>query len=187
MVKSAILNTFIKNMPSLRRVIGQYFIKSEDIEDVLQEAFTRAFAAEKVNKINTPKAYLHSVARNIALNELSKKSTTTLKFIEDVLGSEVESNEPATDDWLHSRLEFEAFGHAVADLPPQCRKVFLLRKICGLTHKEISQKLSISTSTVEKHLAKGLFKCADFMAQQGYGPDNLKIVPISALPGGKKS
>ncbi|PCI49639.1 MAG: hypothetical protein COB49_04690 [Alphaproteobacteria bacterium] len=186
MIKSKILNTFITHMPSLRRMIGQYFIRTEDIEDVLQEAFVRAFAAEKIKNIHYPKAYLHSVARNIALNELSKKSTTTLEFIEEVLGADVESNEPAADDWLHSRLEFEAFGLAVADLPPQCRKVFLLRKICGLTHKEISQKLGISTSTVEKHLAKGLYKCADFMAQKGYGPEELIIVPVSGLPLGKK-
>ncbi|WP_422080910.1 RNA polymerase sigma factor [Ulvibacterium sp.] len=43
---------------------------------------------------------------------------------------------------------------AIEHLPPKCKKVFLLSKREGLTHKEISQYLDISVNTIENHIAK---------------------------------
>jgi RNA polymerase sigma-70 factor (ECF subfamily) len=48
----------------------------------------------------------------------------------------------------------------VAQLPLQCRRAFLLKKVYGLSQKEIAGYLGISESTVEKHVAKGLLHCA---------------------------
>lgn len=41
-------------------------------------------------------------------------------------------------------------------LPPQCARVMHMRKVQGMPPAAIAQALSISVSTVEKHIAKGL-------------------------------
>jgi RNA polymerase sigma-70 factor (ECF subfamily) len=62
---------------------------------------------------------------------------------------------------------FESFCAAVERLPPLCRRVFVLRKVHKLSHAEISEVLGVSQSTIEKHVAKGLVRCRDYMRELG--------------------
>ena len=55
-----------------------------------------------------------------------------------------------------------------------------MRKVHGMSHKEISVELGISISTVEKHMSKGVRDCANFIEQrtggkQGSTNDNQQI------------
>jgi RNA polymerase sigma-70 factor (ECF subfamily) len=52
---------------------------------------------------------------------------------------------------------------AISQLPPQCRKVVIMRRIDELRPRDIAQKLGISLSTVEKHLARGMVLLADYL------------------------
>jgi RNA polymerase sigma-70 factor (ECF subfamily) len=56
---------------------------------------------------------------------------------------------------------------AIAALPPQCAKVFILRKMQGLSQKEIAVRLNISVRTVENHVAVGLSRCRAYMRAHG--------------------
>ena len=53
---------------------------------------------------------------------------------------------------------------AVNKLPPKCRSVVVLRMIDGLSQREISERLGIAVSTVEKHLSRGLQLCKEDVA-----------------------
>lgn len=55
-------------------------------------------------------------------------------------------------------------------LPPQCRRAFELRKVDGLSYKEIAKRMKLSPSTIEKHVATGLLKCMDTLRRKGYNP-----------------
>ncbi len=46
----------------------------------------------------------------------------------------------------------ECIDKAVADLPAKCREVFMLSYMHGLSHKDISEQLGISQSTVKNHV-----------------------------------
>jgi RNA polymerase sigma-70 factor (ECF subfamily) len=59
---------------------------------------------------------------------------------------------------------------AIQSLPERCRQVFTLRKIYGLSQKEIAQKLSISENTVEVQGAIGIRKCAEYFQRHGDAP-----------------
>jgi RNA polymerase sigma-70 factor (ECF subfamily) len=45
--------------------------------------------------------------------------------------------------------------------------VFVLRKVHKLSHAEIAQVLGVSHSTIEKHVAKGLMRCREYLRDQG--------------------
>ena len=55
---------------------------------------------------------------------------------------------------------------AVASLPPKCRKVYLLRKVYGMSYKDIAATLKISDSTVEAHISKGYARCDEYVAKR---------------------
>jgi RNA polymerase sigma-70 factor (ECF subfamily) len=164
--RTPVETAYIDNQRGLRRFIARMFGRSCDVDDIAQETFLRAVAAERRGRIENPKAYLYQAARNVALTELSKKSRQIVDYIEDATLREVSSEEPSAEAHAIGRERLAMFCEALATLPPQCRKVFLMRKIHGYSHKEISRRLGISVSTVEKHLAAGLTRCAAYIRNQ---------------------
>ena len=114
-------------------------------------------------KFASPEPFCSGLPKNVARKELEKKSRSIIDFIEDFGGQEYISNEAAVDDCVDSRQRMLVFWEAVATLPPQCQKVFVLKKVYGYSHKEIARKLGISISTIEKHAAAGLKRCSDYM------------------------
>ena len=62
----------------------------------------------------------------------------------------------ALEDEVTSKERFLFFCRVTNELSPQVKKCFILKKVYGLSQKEIAVKMSLSESTVEKHIAKGL-------------------------------
>jgi RNA polymerase sigma-70 factor (ECF subfamily) len=84
------------------------------------------------------------------------------------------------DDAVDGRERIRMLARAIAALPPQCAKVFILRKMQGLSQKEIAARLNISVRTVENHVALGLVRCKAYMRAHGGAPDQGHgILPIS--------
>ncbi len=63
-------------------------------------------------------------------------------------------DEPETQALIQEQLVLAQ--SAIDELTPRVREVFELRKVYGLKQREIAERLGISQSTVEKHIAKGL-------------------------------
>ena len=81
--RTTLTDAFVASRAALTRYIATFFAQREDIEDTLQQAYTEALTSvtEKGVAIESPKAYLFRVARNIALN---KKKRQQIVFIENV-------------------------------------------------------------------------------------------------------
>ena len=151
---------------SLKRFLRRFYSRPEEIDDLAQEAFLRAFNAGQQREIRSPKAYLFRVARNIALRELGKSSRQLTDYLEEAVNSESHLLEPSAEEELIAQQKLKHCCLAIADLPEQCRRVFLLRKIHAYSHREIAQELGISTRTVEKHIAKGVDRFTSYLQQR---------------------
>ena len=161
---SQVYRVFIENEVLIKRFLRRYSSNSQDIDDISQETILRALRAEQEKEIHQPRAFIFGVAKNIARKSLDKKSKSLIDFIEDFGDKEYISNEPTIEDQLEGRKRMLIFWQAVAELPPQCQKVFVLKKVHGYSHKEIAKYLDISISTVEKHAATGLQRCAEYVS-----------------------
>jgi RNA polymerase sigma-70 factor (ECF subfamily) len=161
---SPVSAVFIENYSFLKRYLARFFSNSQDIEDVAQEAYLRAFAAEqKKTSIEQPKAFLFRIAKNVALNKLTIKSRQITDFIEDVSTSLVLESEASAEEEVDAQELFGLYCEAVASLAEKGRQVFLLRKVHGLAHKEIAARMSLSVSSVEKYLRQGILTCRAFV------------------------
>ena len=174
-----ILEAYLTNEGALKRYLGRLIKSREAADDLAQEAFIRAFAAEGVRVIESPKAFLFKVAKNLALNELAKQSAMAFEPLGDFEGQEVleDSSQAAVDDVVDSRERIRLLARAIAALPPQCAKVFILRKMQGLSQKEIAIRLNISVRTVENHVATGLSRCRAYMREHagGVGGESVRM------------
>ena len=161
---SAISDAFLENASFLRRYVRQFVPSFHEAEDIAQEAYVRAFVAERKTHIKQPKAFLFRVARNVALTRLKKKSRQRHQCIDELPESETGMIDAAADDHVAAQELLDTYSEAVIALPPKCRDVFLLRKVYGYKHKEISQKLGMSVSSVEKYVRRGILACQDHLA-----------------------
>lgn len=161
--QGGIFSVFREQEAALRRFVRRISPSSSDIDDIAQETILRALQAERERDIQQPKAYLYTIARNVVRDALDKKSRSVIDFIEDFAPESVSSHEPLIEDQVEGRQRMLLFWEAVATLPEQCQQVFVLKKVYGYSHAEISRKLGISVSTTEKHVAAGLRRCCDFL------------------------
>lgn len=163
-----IAEVFLACRAQLARVVSR-IVPPQDIEDIVQATYVRVCQYNTRNEIQEPKALMLSVARNLALDHVKRaehKLTTT--FASDV---ELESAlaKDAIDESYHavtSNEEFARFCDAVRQLPQQCRRVFVLKKVYGYSQREIAQELGVAESTVEKHIATGMSHCVRYLREQ---------------------
>ena len=149
---------------SLLRFAASYFKKTpHDVEDVVQEAFVKVIEAQRKREIRSPKAYLYETTKNLALNVLDKSACRLTDTLGDLLSESVISETPCPEDQFESRRRFELFCRAVRKLPTKRRRAFVLRRVYGLSQKEIAERMNISIKTVEAHLAKAIVQCTEYM------------------------
>jgi RNA polymerase sigma-70 factor (ECF subfamily) len=156
---SAVTTAFLECSNFLKKYLAGFLPAQQDIEDVAQEAYLRAWIAEQRETIEQPRAFLFRIAKNLALTKLSKKSRQITDYIEEASASAVIDTAAAIDEELEAEQCLGLYCEAVALLPEKCRQVFLLRKVHGLTHKDIAERMELSVGSVEKYLRRGVVAC----------------------------
>ncbi|MBT1063326.1 sigma-70 family RNA polymerase sigma factor [Bowmanella sp. Y26] len=154
--KHAISTAFVAMRSSLERVVGR-FVPAREIEDVVQDTYVRILQSEQLDCIKRPESYLYKTAVNLAKDYLKSAQHNLSFHVEDIdLIEHSQSGEDVVFKQFASEQEFSRFCDAVGELPEQCRRVFVLRKVYGFSQKEIAKSMNLSVSTVEKHIALGL-------------------------------
>lgn len=139
---------------------------SQEARDLVHETFLKLLACPDWRAVQNPAAYATTTLRNLALGDLRRRKIISFNSFADLDRLGMQDGQPAAERVVESRDELRLLAEIVKELPPQCRRVFMLRKVQGLSHAEIGEQLGISVSTVENHLTKALRICAERMAQQ---------------------
>jgi len=155
-------DTFVGYKNTIRRFISR-IVRYDDIEDIVQETFIKSYEADLKKKIKYPRSYMLKTAKNLAINHQAKWDNKFNDSLEDFDEPPVQLNTGNFEDEFESKERFLFFCKATDQLSGAVRKCFILKKVYGLSQKEIAQYLELSESTVEKHVAKGLLKSVQYM------------------------
>jgi RNA polymerase sigma-70 factor (ECF subfamily) len=156
--------------PKLRAYLHARFPSLADIDDLVQESYRRLIRTQATGPIACAKAFLFVTARNLALNSLRHRRFERPEGETEIDILNVMDGGPAIPESVTRTEELGLLIQAIESLPERCRQVMTLRKIYGLSQKEVAARLGISESTVEIHGAVGLRKCSEFFRQKGcYG------------------
>lgn len=178
--QSAVTAAFLESNTFLKKFLSSFLRVQQDVEDVAQEAWLRAYICEQRESIEQPMPFLFRVAKNLALTRLSRKSRRITDYIEEAGASVVMETAAGTDEELEAQECLGLYCEAIASLPEKCRQVFLLRKVHGLAHKEIGERMNLSISSVEKYLRQGILACQVYL-EDHQGP---AMLPESRAPRG---
>jgi RNA polymerase sigma factor (sigma-70 family) len=151
----------------LARYVDRILVSPDDTQEVLQEAYLKVFLALRKSgpEENYPVALLYTTARNIAISRLRHQSVVLKSVAAVAIAEELRIERATAEQHVSASQRLNSLLLVVNGLPPKCREVFVLRWIHGMSQREIGEKLGISVSTVEKHLAKGLRQCRTMMTE----------------------
>jgi len=139
-----------------------------DADDLVQEAFARLLQARRSGSIACPRAFLFVAARNLALNRLRHQRIESTVGLSELEPPVVIDENAAVPESVARAEDLQLLIQAIQSLPTRCRQIMTLRKIYGLTQKEVATRLGISEHTVEAQGAIGLNKCIEFFRRRGY-------------------
>jgi RNA polymerase sigma-70 factor (ECF subfamily) len=147
----------------LVRYISRYFRKTQEAEDVVQEAFVKVIEAQREREIQSPKAYLYQTARNMAFTQQSTKAFKLTDMVGDVFPESDLLLTKSMEEQYEVRENFEVYCRAVRSLPVKCRRAFVLCRVYGYSQKEVAAHMGVGVKAIEGHLARATRRCMDFM------------------------
>lgn len=137
---------------SIRNFLYFKTSQAELAEDVAQDAFVKLWETrDRIDK-SSIKAYLYTIANNLAINQL-KRDQLKYKF----LNLQVERRENQTPEYLMEMQEFDQkLQDSLAKIPEGAREVFLMNRIEGMKYREIAERLGLSMKAIEKRMSRAL-------------------------------
>jgi len=156
---------YLTSRKSISRLVAR-FVPPHEIEDIVQETYVRICQIENKDKISSPKSFMFKTAKNLALDFQKQAGSRLVDGIDNMEAFEHLLSDHSKDEMFENAStdsDFSYFCEAVRQLPVQCRKVFVLKKVYGYSQREIASQLDLSESTVEKHISTGMKRCTLFM------------------------
>ncbi len=134
-----------------------------DAQDIVQEAYLRAFKFFSGFRGENSRAWLLRIVRNAFYDWLKQNrgEGTTEQFDEELHDAIDEKRGP--DALLLEKADHELLHKAIGNLPVEFREILVLRELEGFSYKEISEVASIPLGTVMSRLARGREQLRSFL------------------------
>lgn len=153
----------------LRAWLHARFPGLRDIDDIVQETYSRVLLlrARDPLRAHAVKPLLFTTANNLAIDELRRRRIVPMHMLPDDDTAACADDAPGVAETVGRRQEFALLAEAIQALPARCRQILTLRKIYGLSQREIAHQLGISEHTVEAQVGIGMHRCADYLSRLG--------------------
>ena len=145
--------------------LAKWLVRNEqDAQDVVQEAFLRAFKSFGGFHGSNGRAWLLTIVRNTCYTLLKKNRVAdlTTPFDEEIHAFDDESVSAATI--LERSEDAELIREAMDELPAEFREILTLCHQEGLSYKEIADIAQIPHGTVMSRLARARVKLKERLA-----------------------
>lgn len=158
---------FVDEVLPLEAALMQFLRRSghnaHEIADLRQEIYLRICQAAK-QKIPSPvRPFVFTIARNLLIDKMRQSQIVPIDAVSDLEALNVATDTPGPDRNVLARDELRRVRSALEDLPPRAREVVILRRIEGLSRREIAQRMGITEKTVSEHLTNGVRALANLL------------------------
>lgn len=145
---------------ALRGALTRYFQRhvgdASEVEDLVQEVFLRIVRRGPSGELEQLDGYIFKTAASVLMDRGRRRrvrhADRHVPFEPEIHGGEA----PGPERALIGAETLEAIGIALLELPERTRRVFILRRMEGLSNPEVARRLGISTSAIEKHMLRAV-------------------------------
>jgi|HubBroStandDraft_2_1064218.scaffolds.fasta_scaffold28593_2 RNA polymerase sigma factor (sigma-70 family) len=158
---------FVREVLPLEAALMQFIRHSwrnaNDVEDLCHDVYVSLYIAAQKQIPHPTRPFAFAVARNILINRIKREQIVSIEAVADLDELGIALDEPSTDRAVIARQELHRLQAALDRLQPRCREAVVLRKIEGLSRREIAARMGIAEATVAEYLAIGIDALADLM------------------------
>ncbi|WP_454718677.1 RNA polymerase sigma factor [Caulobacter segnis] len=145
---------------SLRNALARYFQRrlrdASEVDDLVQEVFLRIVRRGDAGELEKLEGYVFKTAASVLMDRARRRKVRQadrhVPFEPDIHAGET----PGPERTLIGLETLEAVGVALLELPERTRRVFVLRRVEGLSAPEIARRLGVSPGAVDKHMLKAV-------------------------------
>jgi RNA polymerase sigma-70 factor (ECF subfamily) len=142
--------------PSLLRFFNRRTADPQEAQDLVQEAFVRMIGVAGGPELRKPEAYLTRIAQNLLRDRAKtrfRRSASTHIPADDAILAGTDQNR-----LLETRDLLDRLDHAMLELAPDTREIFMAHRLEGLTYAEIAERTGLTIKQVEKAISRSLLE-----------------------------
>ncbi|WP_426231510.1 RNA polymerase sigma factor [Pararhizobium sp. DWP3-4] len=154
--KAELIQDATSRRDALRAFFRRRISDQCEIDDLVQDVLLRIVSCNFPETISNTGGYLYRIAGSVLTDRHRRRVVRCAAFHTSFEPDLHGGLDCSSHQILEDRQSLSAALAALAALPARTRTVFLLRRVDGLSYKEISHQFGISVSAVEKHVNKAI-------------------------------
>jgi RNA polymerase sigma-70 factor (ECF subfamily) len=157
--RNSLLNAaFREHRGRLYHYLRRRLANEDDVQELAQETFLRLLRVTRVDLVVDPQAYLYRVARNLVYEQGTRRLPAG-SWVADAELESVEDPHGTPEAEAERALLVRSIKRVLAELSPRNQAILLLFCQHGLNQREISDRVGLSKSMVQKCLAQAIAHC----------------------------
>lgn len=154
---------------ALVRYLARIWPNRDEVQDLRQEIYIRVYEAAAKARPQASKSFLFTTARHLMTDRVRRGRIVSIEATGDLEVLNVLIDEVSPEQRVSARQELRRLADAFDRLPPKCRDVVWMRKVEGLSQREVAARMGTTEGAVEKHITKGI----RLLARMFYGGEGV--------------
>jgi RNA polymerase sigma factor (sigma-70 family) len=156
---------FVRKVLPFEAALVQYlhhnWRNKSDVPDILHDVYVRVYEAAQKQLPENAKSFVFTTARNLLITRARQEHVVSIEAVSDLDAVSFTSNESNPERNAIARDELRRLQAALEHLAPRCREALLLRRVEGLSRREIAVRMGIGEHTVKEYLTSAMWMLAD--------------------------
>lgn len=141
---------------SARRWLSSCGINPSDADDLVQEAYCRISSMASFDQINSPKSYFNQTIRNILIERARRARVVNIQTVAEIDRVPREADERSPERIVMGKEALAQINKVLRGLPKRTSDILRMRRVEGMSQKEIAAALGVSEAVVEYEAAKAI-------------------------------
>ena len=149
-----------QRFPELSKELAQYFrrrgVEPQEIEDLVQQVFVRLAARGGLDALQNFDGYAQQTAASVLIDRSRRRAVRQHDAHVELDSERHGAADIGPEQIVADREALDVAMAALMALPERTRTIFVLRRLEGVRYRNIAERLGISVSAVEKHMARAI-------------------------------
>lgn len=142
--------------PMVEKLIARHWRDPTEIEDLRQEVFIRIFQTAHRMRPDPVRPYIILTTKNLVIDKLRHKRLVPMEVVCDLEAYAIADDQPTPEQHIIAQQELSRIQIALNALPTRCREIVVMRKIHGVSQREIAKRMGIKEQTVQTQIIRGM-------------------------------